>query len=163
MVRRPAALVHALLPRKQLVDLEAHLLAAGRKHHDVVCAGLERAPEEAVRRPVPEHHDREVGVLLVHGVEEQQGAVRVAGAGDEEHVRRAVAQPAEGFLGPRDHADDAELVVGRQGLLDLLGVYTGLDCEEGFDRAARHRSATSGQSPHLRSTSSSASRRSPDG
>src|SRR5436189_9196 len=153
-VRNARTLVDSLLAGEQLVDLEAHLLAAGRKHHDVVCAGLERAPEEAVRRPVPEHHDREVGVLLVHGVEEQQGAVRVAGAGDEEHVRRAVAQPAEGLLGPRDHADDAELVVGRQGLLDLLGVYTGLDCKEGFDRAARHRRATSEPSRHSPSTSS---------
>ena len=39
----------SLLSREQLVHLEAHLLGSRREHHDVVCAGLERAPEEAVR------------------------------------------------------------------------------------------------------------------
>ena len=38
----------ALLAREQLVHLEAHLLGRRREHDDVVCAGLERAPEEAV-------------------------------------------------------------------------------------------------------------------
>ena len=42
----------ALLAGQQLVDLEADLLRRRREHDDVVCAGLERAPEEAVGRPV---------------------------------------------------------------------------------------------------------------
>ena len=55
--------VPALLPGEQLVDLEADLLRGRREHDDVVCAGLERAPEEAVRRPVTQDHHVQVGVL----------------------------------------------------------------------------------------------------
>ena len=84
----------ALLAGHELVDLEADLLRRRREHDDVVCAGLERAPEEAVGRPVPEHHHVQLGVLAGHSVQEQQGAVRVAGAGDEEQVGDAAAQPA---------------------------------------------------------------------
>ena len=88
-----AGVSDALLAGHELVDLEADLLRRRREHDDVVCAGLERAPEEAVGRPVPEHHHVQLGVLAGHRVQEQQGAVRVAGAGDEEQVGDAVAQP----------------------------------------------------------------------
>ncbi len=76
--------VRTLLAGHELVDLEADLLRRRREHDDVVRAGLERAPEEAVGRPVSQHHDVQVRVLAGHPVEEQQGAVRVAGAGDEQ-------------------------------------------------------------------------------
>ena len=90
----------ALLAREQLVDLEANLLGSRREHDDVVCAGLERAPEEAVGRSVSQNHDVQVGVLAGHGVQEQQGAVRVAGAGDEQQVCDAVSQPLQASSAP---------------------------------------------------------------
>ena len=83
-----AGRVGALLAGHELVDLEADLLRRRREHDDVVCAGLERAPEEAVGRPVPEHHHVQLGVLAGHAVQEQERAIRVAGAGDEEQVCR---------------------------------------------------------------------------
>ena len=61
----------ARLARHELVDLEADLLGRRREHDDVVCAGLERAPEEAVGRPLPEHPHVELGVLAGHSVQEQ--------------------------------------------------------------------------------------------
>jgi hypothetical protein len=58
------------------------------------CAGLERAPEEAVGRPVAEHHHvQRPGFWRATAVQEQQGAIRVAGAGDEEQVRDAAREP----------------------------------------------------------------------
>ncbi len=83
--------VRTLLAGHELVDLEADLLRRRREHDDVVCAGLERAPEEAVGRPVSQHHDVQLRVLAGHPVEEQQGAVRVAGAGDEQQIGDATA------------------------------------------------------------------------
>ena len=99
-----------MLARHELVDLEADLLRRRREHDDVVCAGLERAPEEAVGRPVPEHHHVELGVLAGHSVQEQQGAVRIAGAGDEEQVRDAAAEPRQRLFGAGDDADDLEVL-----------------------------------------------------
>ena len=132
--------VRALLAGHELVDLEADLLRRRREHDDVVCAGLERAPEEAVGRPVPEHHHVQVGALAGHRIQEQQGAVRVAGAGDEEQVRDAATEPAQRLLGAVDDADDGEVLAAGQRVLHVLGVDARLDCEEGLYRAARHQS-----------------------
>ena len=90
-VIRSSGSVGSLLPGEELVDLEAHLVPRGREHDDVVGSGLECAPEEPVRRPVPEHDDRQLGVVPGDRVEQEQRPVRVAGTGDEEHVGRAVA------------------------------------------------------------------------
>ena len=141
---QPRVLVHcglirALLAGHELVDLEADLLRRRREHDDVVCAGLERAPEEAVGRPVPEHHHVQPGVLAGHSVEEQQGAVRVAGAGDEEQVGDAAAQPRQRLFGAGDDTDDVEVLAARQRVLHVLGVDTRLDSEKCLYRAARHR------------------------
>ena len=115
-----------------------HLVRGRREHDDVVCAGLERAPEEAVRRPVTQDHHVQVRVLLGHRVQEQQGAVRVTGAGDEEQVGRMAAQPPQGLFGPGDHSRDVEVGVCGQRVLHVAGVDPGLDDEECCDRAARH-------------------------
>ena len=128
----------ALLAGHELVDLEADLLRRRREHDDVVCAGLERAPEEAVGRPVPEHHHVQLGVLAGHAVQEQQGAVRVAGAGDEEQVGDAAAQPRQRLFGAGDDADDVEVLAAGQRVLHVLGVDTRLDGEKCLYRAARH-------------------------
>ena len=130
--------VRALLSGHELVDLEADLLRGRRKHDDVVCAGLERAPEEAVGRPVPEHHHVQLGVLTGHSVQEQQGAVRVTGAGDEEQVGGAAAQPRQRLVGTGDDADDVEVLAAGQRVLHLLDDDTRLDSEECLYRAARH-------------------------
>ncbi len=130
--------VRTLLAGHELVDLEADLLRRRREHDDVVCAGLERAPEEAVGRPVPEHHDVQVRVLAGHSVQEQQGAVRVAGAGDEQQIGDAAAQPAHRLFGAGDDADDVEVLAAGQRVLHVLGVDTGLDSEKCLYRAARH-------------------------
>ena len=60
---RSSGRLGSLLPCEELVDLEAHLVPGGREHDDVVGSRLERAPQEPVRRPVPEHDDRELGVV----------------------------------------------------------------------------------------------------
>ena len=133
-----SGVVRALLAGEQLVDLEADLLRRRREHDDVVCAGLERAPEEAVGRPVPENHDVQVGVLAGHPVQEQQGAVRVAGAGDEQQIGDAAAQPAHRLVGAGDDSDDVEVLAAGQRVLHVLGVDAWLDCEECLYRAARH-------------------------
>ena len=62
-------------------------------------------------------------------VEEQQRAIRVAGAGDEEQVRDASAQPRERLLGSGDDADDVEVLAAGQRVLDVLGVDSGFDGE----------------------------------
>ncbi len=85
-----------------------------------------------------QNHDVQVRVLAGHGVQKQQGAIRVAGTGDEEQVRDPDAQPAQRILGAGDGADDAEVLAAGQGVLDAFGVDSGLDCEEGFDGAAWH-------------------------
>ena len=143
-----------LLAGHELVDLEADLLRRRREHDDVVRAGLERAPEEAVRRPVAQHHDVQVRGLAGHRVQEQQRAVRVAGAGDEEQVGDASAQPRQRLLGAGDDADDAEVLAAGQRVLDVLGVDTGLDGEKCVYRAARHRSVPSASLPQQRRSGS---------
>ena len=134
--------VRTLLAGHELVDLEADLLRRRREHDDVVCAGLERAPEEAVGRPVAQNHDVEIGILAGHPVQEQQGAVRIAGAGDEEQIGDAAAQPAHRLFGAGDDGDDVEVLAAGQRVLYVLGVDTGLDSEECLYRAARHQCAS---------------------
>jgi hypothetical protein len=131
-------LLSALLAGHELVNLEADLLRRRREHDDVVCAGFECAPEEAVGRPVPQHHHVQVGVLAGHAVEEQQGAIRIAGAGDEQEIRDATAQPRHRLLGALDDGDDVEVLAGGQRVPYVLCVDSRLDCEESLYRAARH-------------------------
>ena len=88
--------------------------------------------------PWPEHHHVQLGVLAGHPVQEQQGAVRVAGAGDEEQVRDAAAQPRQRLLGAGDDADDVEVLAAGQRVLHVFDVDARLDGEECLYRAARH-------------------------
>src|SRR5262249_5774756 len=61
------------------------------------------------------------------------------GTGDEKDVgRAALTEPTEDLLGTRRRPDDVELVVGGQGLAEVVELDSRLDCEKGFDRAARH-------------------------
>ena len=87
---------------------------------------------------MPEHHHVQPGVLAGHSVEEQQGAVRVAGAGDEEQIGDAAAQPRQRLFGTGDDTDDVEVLAARQRVLHVLGVDTRLDSEKCLYRAARH-------------------------
>ena len=115
-----------------------------------ICSGvagsmtMSSAPASNARRrkplgdPWPEHHDVEVRVLAGHPVQEQQGAVRVAGAGDEQQIGDAAAQPAHRLFGAGDDADDVEVLAAGQRVLYVLGVDTGLDSEKCLYRAARH-------------------------
>ena len=91
--------VSTLLPREQLVDLEADLLRRRREHHDVVCAGLERAPEEAVGDPCPSTMtlSRGSGGPRRPGAARRGPSSRRRRRGADRRRRRAATQ---GLLGP---------------------------------------------------------------
>jgi hypothetical protein len=78
---------------------------------------------------LPEDHHVHLGALAGHRVQQQEGAVRVAGTGDEQQVGGAVTQPVQSLVGSGDHCHDVEVVVLGQGLLHVLGVDARLDGE----------------------------------
>ena len=71
----------------------------------------------------------QVGALPRDVVEQHERAIRVPGAGDEQDVHGALAEPPHRLVGVLSDRDDVEVGVVRQGLLHLLGVDAGLDAE----------------------------------
>ena len=108
-----------------------------RQHEDVVGADLEDALDEAVRRPVGEDEHRQVWILADRALEQVEDAVRVALAGDDEHVAvGALERPGCG-VEALDDADDVDFAILRQ-RAERPGLgQAGVEHDEGANRA-RH-------------------------
>ena len=86
------------------------LVGGDRQHHDVVGAGCEDAPREAVRRAVREHDDGTARPLGDRVVDQVENRLRLAGAGDHEQVVRGLVEPDPRLVDAGDQADDLDLV-----------------------------------------------------
>ena len=99
--------------------------------------GLEHASHEAVRGPLAEHEHGPVLVLADGALDQVEHPIRIALAGDDEHVAVGALESPGGRVHALDDADDVDVRILRQRAEDLVVGQAGVEDDEGAD-GARH-------------------------